>query len=708
MRPTLRFLTALISAGFASLTCVAKAQTTPHPILFVTVFPIQNDFATIGAVFGTHPPGPSSAGRGGDLWIRYPNGALRNITREAGLGVATANQSGPLSIAVRDASVHWSASRAVFSLVKGTPARWQMYEVTGPGLLDPQGALSVSRVAGQPADYNNIEPTYASDGSLIFTSDRPRNGAAHLYPQQDEYESTATVTGLWKLDATGQVSLLNHSPSGAFNPLVDSFGRVVFTRWDHMERDQQEGPDTFNWVSESAGSATISSAGTDVYPEHKFNPLPNQNTHSFNFFLPWEIHQDGTKEEVLNHMGRHELANFFFRRLTNDSRLVDYASADPVRIDDDGGLLHIAENPRAPGCFYATDAPEFGYHAGGRLMRWCSPPSVNPEDVAFAQVTADNTGSYRDPLVLDTPDLRVIASHTSAQNIVSSRDEVADPNYRFRLKLLVDAGNGKLKAGATPLTDDATMRRTVNFGTFVFDGPLWEFSPVEVRVRPAPPAPAFALEAPERAAFTQAGVDPETFRAFLRDRGLGLIVVRDATARDDADRQQPFNLRVPGGRTTLERNAAGQVVPGTIYDLAWLQLFQADQIRGYFNPSRGRRPIAQHLHDPAAMAQNPHAAADPAASVPIESDGSAVVVVPARRAMTWQTLSPAKVPVVLERYWVTLQPGEIRACDGCHGVNKMNQARQPVSTQTASALVSYLQRWRQENGDVIFRNGFQP
>ena len=38
----------------------------------------------------------------------------------------------------------------------------------------------------------------------MFASDRPRNGAAHLYPQHDEYESTATVTGLWRLDpATG-------------------------------------------------------------------------------------------------------------------------------------------------------------------------------------------------------------------------------------------------------------------------------------------------------------------------------------------------------------------------------------------------------------------------------------------------------------------------------------------------------------------------
>ncbi len=124
MAPSPKLVRSLLVLGL-SFVCgqtTAQSQTTPHPILFATVFPIQNDFATIGAVFATHPPGQSAAGRGGDLWIRYQNGALRNITREAGLGVAGVNQSGPLSIAVRDVSVRADATRAVFSLVKGSPA----------------------------------------------------------------------------------------------------------------------------------------------------------------------------------------------------------------------------------------------------------------------------------------------------------------------------------------------------------------------------------------------------------------------------------------------------------------------------------------------------------------------------------------------------------------------------------------------------------
>ena len=53
------------------------------------------------------------------------------------------------------------------------------------------------------------------------------------------------------------------------------------------------------------------------------------------------------------------------------------------------------------------------------------------------------------------------------------------------------------------------------------------------------------------------------------------------TTRDDADRQQPFNLRVPGGVQTI--GAAGK-----IYDVRYLQFFQADQIRGLGGPGAPR------------------------------------------------------------------------------------------------------------------------
>jgi len=62
---------------------------------------------------------------------------------------------------------------------------------------------------------------------------------------------------------------------------------------------------------------------------------------------------------------------------------------------------------------------------------------------------------------------------------------------------------------------------------------------------------------------------------------------------------------------------------------------------------------------------------------------------------------------VRERYWLTFQPGEIRACDGCHGVNQQNQAGQPAAQNTAQALLALLARWRDGQVDLIFANGLE-
>jgi len=236
-----------------------------NSILFVTQVPIPADFTTIGSVFGNHRAQPDICGRGGDLYIRYANGTIKNLTRAAGFGAYGPQHTN--GIAVRQPCMHWSGKKAVFSMVVGSPADandtttfyWQLYEITN--FLDAAATPIITIVPNQPANYNNVSPAYGTDERIIFTSDRPRDGSPHLYPQRDEYLDLPTVTGLWSLDpATGNLFLLNHTPSGVFNPFVDSFGRVIFTRWDHLVRDRNATDDgmgranngTFNYSDESA------------------------------------------------------------------------------------------------------------------------------------------------------------------------------------------------------------------------------------------------------------------------------------------------------------------------------------------------------------------------------------------------------------------------------------------------------------------------
>ena len=232
-----------------------------------------------------------------------------------------------------------------------------------------------------------------------------------------------------------------------------------------------------------------------------------------------------------------------------------------------------------------------------------------------------------------------------------------------------------------------------------YSGLLWEMDPVEIKATPRPPMPTLGTPTPERSVFAQEGVNEQEFKQWMKERDLSLIVVRNQTQRDRGDRQQPFNLRVPGGVQTTATN-------GPVYDISHFQIFQGDLVRGYEHiGGNGRRVLAQH----ARMPFNP-THVGPQGSVKIAQDGSSASFVPANRALSWQTTNPNGEPVVRERLWVTFQPGEIRTCSGCHGENVQHQGGGAASQQEAQALRDLLRHWKQEHqtGQRLRRNGSQP
>lgn len=713
----------------------------PHPILFVTQVPIAEDFGTIGSVFANHRGDIEDTGRGGDLYIVYPDGVLRNLTAEAHFGIPDGQlQAGPNAIAVRDPAVHWSGTKAIFSMVTGAPDAqygnsvyyWQLYEVTGLG----EGETAViTKVPNQPQSYNNVQPAYDSDDNIVFVTDRARHTATmtpadlsstadrYLYPQRDEYESAPTPTGLWKLDThSGELSMLEHAPSGAQWPFVDSFGRVIFTRWDHLLRDQQNDGDattdygTFNYSGEGPDSVPTADR-SEFFPEPRYIAPPN-NTGceplAFNLFGPWQILQNGMGEETINHIGRHELQNYFDRTFYTDPNLVEFffdpqerTNQHPIR-----NLMQMREDPSQPGSYVAIDSPEFGSHAAGQVVRFGAPLGLNAADIALDWLTPTatagfdpsdpaNSGHYRNPIVLS--DGRIVVVHAPEKG----EDGAANPQYEFRMRFL-DGAVGSMQAGNTLLS--APIAKDVSYydpDTLVhYSGPLWEMSPVEVVARSVPPRLAPTIATPEQQAFALEGVDPGAFQAWLRQHDLAAVVMRNVTSRDSADKQQPYNLHaaVPGGITTV---GAG----GLVYDIAHMQFVQADLLRGMGinlpdGPDPGRRVLAEPLHDDAAIAWNPADPGGPAGAVAIHADGSAALFVPTRRALAWQSTDPAGTPVVRERYWITLQPGEVRACDGCHGVNVVNQAGQPPSQNVAEAFRDLLHDVK-DAIDSVFKDGFE-
>jgi len=735
---------AVLGSLLLSFASSAGAQQEPplvtaHPILFVTQVPMVSDYLTVASTFGNHDASPRSVLRGGDLWIRYPNGRLRNLTANAGYGAPPGFQ-GEQAIAVREPCVHWSGTKAVFSMVVGAPTapvagefRWQLYEITG---LGEQDTPVITRVPNQPAFRNNVAPCYASDGRILFASDRPRNGAPHLFPQLDEYEEAPTVTGLWSLDpVSGDLFLMNHAPSGAFKPIVDRFGRVVFTRWDHLERDQQGDLDrmglgnyqVFNYVDESP-SDLVAGSSNEVFPEPRSQWIDFVDTHpsydgplagwrpwlvgnDFDHFLPWTINQDGTEEETLGHIGRQELFLSLGRSRNDDPNLAGQGTFPPA-VSNRLTLTsfhQVRQDPRQPSAYYGIDCREFDTHASGQIVRITGAPYLNANEMMVSYITHRDTqaptltpgpnhsGFYRNPLPLS--DGGGIASHTA---FTGKDHDIGTPGaprscFDFRLKEIVPGPNGYMVAGR-PLTGG--IRKSVQyfdpFQLLTHDGPLWELDPVEVVARAAPSdTAASGLEWPELRALVLEGVAPVALRNYLRENNLALIVSRNVTRRDGNDRQQPFNLRVPGGAQTL---GAG----GRVYDVSYLRLFQGDQIRGITNgvssAAGGRRVLAQPLHEPVSEL-NPPAPLGPSGSVALAPDGSMAALVPARRALSWQLTDPAGLAVVNERYWISFQPGEIRTCTSCHGLNEVDQAGQPPPTNVPLALRRLL-RHLQAQGEL--------
>ena len=120
----------LLFTGLLSLcSLLLFAQSLPNPILFCSQVPNPNGFGSSMETFGNHQANVYSAPRGGDLYIRYTDGSLKNLTQTAGYGQN--GFQGATSIAVRDPSVHWSGTKALFSMAIGSAtARYQVANYT--------------------------------------------------------------------------------------------------------------------------------------------------------------------------------------------------------------------------------------------------------------------------------------------------------------------------------------------------------------------------------------------------------------------------------------------------------------------------------------------------------------------------------------------------------------------------------------------------
>ena len=533
--------------GCLLLSTALHAGNPANPILFVTQVPIPEEvntrdvtqsFMSIASPFSNHLADTLHAGRGGSLFVRFASAQVVDLLAIADWSAIPGGKPAADAMAVRNPAVNWTATKAIFSMTTGKPSGpadatqyvFQLFEITLP--TQPQLAANVkpvlTKVANQPA-YNNVFPTYAQSGKIVFASDRPYNGQAHL-TQREEYLSLPTVSGLWVLDPADATTLklLHHAPSGAFYPFVDSAGRVIFTNWDHLSRDTQAVTDsrppdaslneTFtqtangsgNFVDETSAAAfskvTALTANTwDIFPEPRnfdrktlADFYPGLNGNALNLFMPWMVNIDGTGGELLNHVGRHEVGTGFTRSFNTDANLSDFnPSAAPSATNGNYAIhnyfvsfLAPREDPLNPGTYFGADSPDLGTHGAGRISKLTNAGvGINPDTMLVSYVTnaagvpsvkggmnlspsglapsAVDLDLYRTPVPL--ADGNLVASHVAVKQTDYNTGSVANPvpvaGYNFRLR--------SLKAPLAPAlyySNDVTLTAGITINTSYYVG----------------------------------------------------------------------------------------------------------------------------------------------------------------------------------------------------------------------------------------------
>ncbi len=122
---------------------------------------------------------------------------------------------------VRDPQVHYDGQKILFSYRRGDSDYYHLYEINCEG-------TRLRQLTDGP--YDDIEPTYLPDGSIMFCSSRSNRWVNCWYSQ---------VATLYRCDGSGrniQPISANIEHDNTPWPLPD--GRVIYQRWEYVDRSR--------------------------------------------------------------------------------------------------------------------------------------------------------------------------------------------------------------------------------------------------------------------------------------------------------------------------------------------------------------------------------------------------------------------------------------------------------------------------------------
>jgi hypothetical protein len=122
---------------------------------------------------------------------------------------------------IRDPQVHYDAKKILFSYRRGGTHQYHLFEIG----IDGKNLRQIT-----DGIYDDIEPTYCPDGSIIFCSSRCKRFVNCWY---------TPVASLHRCDGDGgNIRLLSSNNDHDNTPWMLPDGRVLYMRWEYVDRSQ--------------------------------------------------------------------------------------------------------------------------------------------------------------------------------------------------------------------------------------------------------------------------------------------------------------------------------------------------------------------------------------------------------------------------------------------------------------------------------------
>ncbi|MAG93175.1 MAG: hypothetical protein CMJ48_05435, partial [Planctomycetaceae bacterium] len=167
--------------------------------------------------------------------------------------ITAANLPGGTGV-VGKLSLSFDAKKVIFDYREDTTSGFRIWEVSvdGTGLRQltfppTDETEKVARYGKAAFHTDDMHPSYLPDGGIVFTSSRCEHGV--LCFTQPEVVSVV----LHRMDADGgHMTQLTQSPVSEFSPVVLDDGRIMYHRWEYVDRGARVGK-TF-WAMNPDGS----------------------------------------------------------------------------------------------------------------------------------------------------------------------------------------------------------------------------------------------------------------------------------------------------------------------------------------------------------------------------------------------------------------------------------------------------------------------